>query len=52
MCITQNQNVDAMGEKYPFYHPLYVPPTRTMKEIKSDFNKHLKKFSISKTKRK
>ena len=32
-----------MEEKYPFYHPLYVPPTRTMKEVKADFNKHLQK---------
>jgi len=42
-----------MGEdKYPFYHPCYVPPKRDMKQIKSDFNKHLKKFSLSKTKAK
>jgi hypothetical protein len=42
-----------MGEdKYPFYHPLYVPPKRTMKDIKADFNKNLQKHSISKTKAK
>ena len=40
-----------MGEKYPFYHPLYTPPTRDMKQVKADFNKHLKKFEISKVKR-
>lgn len=40
-----------MGEdKFPFYHPRYVPPKRNMKQIKSDFNKHLNKFSLSKTK--
>jgi hypothetical protein len=48
----QRINVEAMEEKYPFYHPLYVPPKRTMKEVKSDFNKHLQKHSLSKTKRK
>ena len=37
-----------MEEKYPFYHPLYVPPNRTMKEVKADFNKHLQKHSLSK----
>lgn len=42
-----------MEEKYPFYSPHYVvPDKRSMKEVKSDFNKHLKKFEISKTKRK
>ena len=41
-----------MGEDYPFYHPLYVPPKRTMKQIKEDFNKNLQKHSISKTKAK
>ena len=40
-----------MEEKYPFYHPLYVPP-RTMKQVKADFNKNLQKHSISKTKAK
>lgn len=41
-----------MGEKYPLHNPLYVPPRRTMKEIKSDFNKHLQKHSLSKVKKK
>ena len=42
-----------MGEdKYPFYHPLYVPPQRTMKQIKADFNKNLQKHSLSKVKKK
>ena len=42
-----------MEEKYPFYHPLYVPPERrTMKQVKADFNKNLQKYSISKTKAK
>ncbi len=42
-----------MGEdKYPFYHPFYVPPKRDMKQIKADFNKNLQKHSLSKTKRK
>jgi hypothetical protein len=27
------------GKKYPFYHPLYVPPTRT--EIKKETKKKL-----------
>ena len=40
-----------MGEKYPFYHPLYVvPERRNIKEIKRDYNKYLKKFEMSKTK--
>ena len=39
-----------MGEdKYPFYHPRYVPPTRrSMKQVKSDYNKYLKKLETSK----
>ena len=39
-----------MGEDYPFYHQKYVPPTRTrtMKQVKSDYNKYLKKFEVSK----
>ena len=42
-----------MGDKYPFYHPLYCPPERrTMKQIKSDFNKNLQKHSLSKVKAK
>ena len=43
-----------MEEKYPFYHPLYVPPDRTrgMKQIKADFNKHLQKHSLSKVNKK
>jgi hypothetical protein len=42
-----------MGEdKYPFYHPLYVPPKRDMKQIKEDYKNHLQKHSLSKTKRK
>lgn len=43
-----------MGEhlyKYPFYHPLYVPPKRDMKQIKADFNKNLQKHSLSKVKK-
>jgi hypothetical protein len=42
-----------MGERYPFYHPLYTPPERrSMKEVKRDYNKYLKKFEMSKTKAK
>jgi hypothetical protein len=38
-----------MGDKYPFYHPLYVPnERRTMKEVKADYNKNLQKHSLSK----
>lgn len=41
-----------MGEilfgDYPFYHPCYVPPKRTMKEVKADYNKTLQKHSLSK----
>jgi hypothetical protein len=38
-----------MGENYPFYHQKYVPPTRrSMKQVKSDCNKYLKKFETSK----
>ena len=43
--------MNDMGEKYPFYHPLYVPPSRSMKQIKEDFNKNLQKHSLSKTKK-
>ena len=43
----------TMGERYPFYHPLYTQPERrSMKEIKRDYNKYLKKFEMSKTKAK
>jgi len=42
-----------MEEKYPFYHPLYTPPERrTMKEVKRDYSKYLKKFEVSKVKAK
>lgn len=42
-----------MGEDYPFYHPNYTPPERrSMKQVKSDYNKYLKKFEVSKTKAK
>lgn len=37
-----------MGDKYPFYHPLYTPPARSMKEVKADYNKNLQKHSLSK----
>lgn len=38
---------------YPFYHPKYKPvDRRSMKQIKSDFNNHLKKFELSKTSKK
>ena len=41
-----------MGDdNYPFYHPKYVPPVRrSMKQVKSDYNKYLKKFETSKVK--
>ncbi len=43
-----------MGEKYIYYLCCsdYRPTRRTMREIKSDFNKNLQKHSLSKTKRK
>jgi hypothetical protein len=42
-----------MEEKYPFYHSSYKPSERrSMKEVKRDYNKYLKKFSVSKTKAK
>ena len=48
---SKSQRASSMGdEKFPFYHPLYVPPKRDMKQIKEDYNKHLKKHSLSKTK--
>ena len=42
-----------MDERYPFYHPCYTPPERrTMKQVKRDYNKYLKKFEVSKVKAK
>jgi hypothetical protein len=42
-----------MGEDYPFYHSRYkVPERRSMKEVKRDYNKYLKKFEVSKVKAK
>ena len=42
-----------MGEDYPFYHPLHVPHSkqRSMKEVKRDYNKYLKKFEVAESKR-
>lgn len=41
-----------MGEDYPFYHHSYAPPKRrNMKEVKSDYNKYLKKFEVAESKR-
>ena len=38
-----------MGEdKYPFYHPRYVPPKREMREIKKDFQTYLDKLNSKK----
>lgn len=43
----------TMDERYPFYHPCYTPPERrTMKQVKRDYNKYLKKFEVSKVKAK
>jgi hypothetical protein len=44
-----------MGEddRYPWWHRNYRPaprPKRTMKQVKDDFNNHLNKHSLSKTK--
>ena len=40
-----------MGEKYTFYHSSYKPSERrSMKEVKRDYNKYLKKFEMSKAK--
>ena len=41
-----------MGEDYPFYHPSFKPiERRTMKEVKRDYNKYLKKFEVAESKR-
>jgi len=42
-----------MGEDYPFYHPCYTPPERrSMRQVKRDYSKYLKKFETSKIKAK
>jgi hypothetical protein len=41
-----------MGEEYPYYHHSYTPPKRkSMKEVKRDYNKYLKKFEVAESKR-
>lgn len=41
-----------MGEdRYPWWHPQYKPIVRkAMKQVKAEYNKHLQKHSLSKTK--
>ena len=46
-----------MGEddRYPWWHRNYKPTprnTRTMKQVKADFNKNLQKYALPKTKAK
>ena len=41
-----------MGEEYVTYRSYGISTYRTMKQIKSDYNKMLNKYSVSKVKRK